>query len=96
MVCSDGILVGNRPHPRAWGTFARFLGKYSRELGVLSLEEAIRHMTSAPSQSLRLKERGLIKQGYFADLVVFDPRNIIDKATLTTPKKVQLVLMMYL
>jgi len=84
---SDGILVGDRPNPRAWGTFPRFIARYSRELGVLSLEEVIRHMTSAPAQRLGLSDRGLIKEGFAADLVVFNPETIADKATFEEPKQ---------
>jgi len=84
---SDGILVGDKPHPRGWGTFARFLGVYCRELGILSLEQTIRHMTSAAAQRLGLIDRGLLKEGLAADLVVFNPETIIDKATFNEPKK---------
>lgn len=87
MAGSDGILVGDKPNPRAWGTFPRFIARYSRELGVLSLEEIIRHMTSAPAQRLGLKDRGLVKEGYFADLVIFNPETIADKATFEKPKQ---------
>lgn len=85
--CSDGILVGEKPNPRGWGTFARYLGVYSRELSILSLEEVIRHMTAAPAQRLGLNDRGLIKDGLAADLVVFNPQTVIDKATFAEPKK---------
>ena len=84
---SDGILVGDRPHPRAWGTFARYLGVYCRELGIMSLEEVIRHMTAAPAQCLGLNDRGLVKEGLAADLVIFDPQTVIDNATFDEPKK---------
>jgi len=87
MAGSDGILVGDRPNPRGWGTFARYLGVYSRELGILNLEEVIRHMTSAPAQCLGLTDRGLIKEGLAADLVVFNPQTVIDKATFEEPKQ---------
>jgi len=86
-VCSDGILVGDRPNPRGWGTFPRYLGVYCRELGILRLEEMIRHMTSAPAQRLGLNDRGLLKEGLAADLVVFNPQTVIDKATFDEPKK---------
>lgn len=87
IACSDGILIGDKPNPRGWGTFARYLGVYSRELGILTLEEAIRHMTSAAAQRLGLTERGLVKEGLAADLVVFNPQTVIDKATFDEPKK---------
>ena len=87
IACSDGLLIGDKPNPRAWGAFARYLGFYSRELGVLSLEEVIRHMTAAPAQRLGLNDRGLVKEGLAADLVVFNPQNVIDKATFDEPKQ---------
>ena len=87
MASSDGLLIGDRPHPRGWGTFPRYLGVYSRELGILSLEETIRHMTSSPAQRLGLSDRGLVKEGFKADLVVFNPQTIADKATYTEPRQ---------
>ncbi len=84
---SDGILIGDKPNPRAWGTFARYLGVYHRELGVLGLEEVIRHLTAAPAQCLGLNDRGLVKEGLAADLVVFNPETVLDKATFDTPKE---------
>ncbi len=87
MAGSDGILVGEKPNPRAWGTFPRYIARYSRELGVLSLEEVIRHLTAAPAQRLGLHDRGLIKEGLAADLVIFNPQTIADKATFEKPKQ---------
>lgn len=88
MIGSDGSLQemgkGN-PHPRSYGTFPRVLGEYVRNRKVLSLEEAIRKMTSLPAQTLRLKDRGLIREGMWADLVVFDPEKVSDLATFTEP-----------
>lgn len=84
---SDGILVGDRPNPRAWGTFPRYIARYSRELGVLKLEEVIQHMTSSPAQRFGLSDRGLVKEGFAADLVVFNPETIADKATFEEPKQ---------
>ncbi|WP_067669078.1 N-acyl-D-amino-acid deacylase family protein [Nocardia miyunensis] len=84
---SDGLLVGDRPHPRAWGAFPRYLGRYVRELGVLGLEECVHHLTGRPAQRLRLRERGLIRPGYAADLVLFDPETITDTATFEHPKQ---------
>jgi len=72
-------------HPRAYGTFARVLGKYSREEKLFSLEEAIRRMTSLPAANLGLKKRGALKLGHSADVVVFDPATLIDKATYDQP-----------
>jgi N-acyl-D-amino-acid deacylase len=86
-VGSDGILVGDKPNPRGWGTFPRYLGFYCRELGLFRLEEITRHMTSAPAQCLGLKDRGLVKEGLIADLVVFNPETVIDEATFDEPKK---------
>ena len=86
-VSSDGILVGDRPNPRGWGTFPRYLGFYCRELGLFRLEEIIRHMTSASAQCLGLNDRGLIKENLIADLVVFNPETIIDEATFDEPKR---------
>lgn len=84
---SDALLVGDRPHPRAWGTFPRYLGHYVRELELLSLEDCVNHLTGRPAQRLRLRERGLIRPGYAADLVVFDPATVADTATFDNPKQ---------
>jgi N-acyl-D-amino-acid deacylase len=84
---SDGILVGEHPHPRGWGTFARYLAVYVRELGVLSLEECVRHMTSLPSQRLGLADRGLVRPGMAADLTIFDPAAVQDVATYDEPRR---------
>lgn len=83
---SDGLLVGRRPHPRAWGTFARYLARYARELGVLSLPECVRKMTSLPARRLGLRDRGIVRPGMVADLVVFDPDRVQDTATYENPK----------
>jgi N-acyl-D-amino-acid deacylase len=84
MVSSDGG-IGSR-HPRGAGTYPRVLGRYVRELHWLTLPEAIRKMTSLPAQRFRLNDRGLIRAGYKADLVVFDPNTIIDRATFQEPQ----------
>ncbi|MEV6659865.1 N-acyl-D-amino-acid deacylase family protein [Nocardia fluminea] len=84
---SDGLLVGARPHPRAWGTFPRYLSRYVRELGVLGLEDCVHHLTGRPAARLRLAERGLVRSGYAADLVVFDPATIHDTATFEHPQQ---------
>lgn len=86
-VGSDGILLGDRPHPRGWGSFPRYLGHYARDLELLRLEECVAHMTSLPAQRLKLKDRGLIARGFKADLVVFDPATIGDRATYDSPKE---------
>jgi N-acyl-D-amino-acid deacylase len=72
-------------HPRAFGTFARVLGKYVRDEKLIPLEEAIRRLTNLPASNLKLKKRGLVKQGFFADVVVFDPLKIRDRATFERP-----------
>ena len=81
----DGILGEKSIHPRAYGTFPRILGRYVREQGVLGLEEAVRKMTSLPARRIGLLDRGLLRPGAFADVTVFDPRTIIDKATFEAP-----------
>jgi len=73
------------PHPRAYGTFPRVLSKYVREEKVLTLEQAIYKMSGLPAMVLRLKDRGLIKEGYAADIVIFNPDSIKDKATYLQP-----------
>ncbi|GAA3010176.1 D-aminoacylase [Kitasatospora albolonga] len=83
---SDGLLVGARPHPRAWGTFPRYLGHYGRELGVLTLEQAVTRMTGRPARRLRLDRRGLVRPGFHADLVLFDPETVRDTATFDHPR----------
>ena len=83
---SDGILQGTKPHPRAYGTFPQYLGRYVRELGVLSLEECVAHLTSRPAARLRLPDRGLVREGYRADLVLFDPATVAPGATYDNPR----------
>jgi N-acyl-D-amino-acid deacylase len=73
------------PHPRAYGTNARVLGKYVREMGVITLEEAVRKMTSLPARTFGLRDRGLVREGFWADLVVFDPAKVSDQATFEKP-----------
>jgi N-acyl-D-amino-acid deacylase len=77
--------TNGQPHPRAYGSFARILGHYSRDLGLLPLEEAIRRMTSLAAERLGLDDRGRLAPGAFADVVVFDPATIIDRATFESP-----------
>ncbi len=83
-VCTDGLL-GGRPHPRVFGSFPRVLGKYVREEKALTLEDAIRKMTSKPAEVFGLERRGLLKPGYFADITVFNPDKVIDKGTFANP-----------
>ncbi len=78
---SDGIFTGGRPHPRGYGCFARFLGHYVREARVWTLEEAVQHLAGHPARRLGLADRGLVRPGMAADLVVFDPERIADRAT---------------
>lgn len=83
----QGPLSEGQPHPRNFGTFPRVLGHYVRDLKVLSLEAAIRKMTSLGAQRLGLRDRGLLREGYWADVVVFDPGRVADKATFEAPKQ---------
>jgi N-acyl-D-amino-acid deacylase len=84
---SDGVLAGEKIHPRAWGSFARYLGHYTRELGLLSVEECVAHLTGRPAAVLGLRDRGLVKEGYAADLVLFDPAAVDAKATFERPRQ---------
>jgi N-acyl-D-amino-acid deacylase len=81
----EGVFLNNSTHPRAYGNFARLLGKYVRDEKVISLEEAIRKLTSLPASNLRIQGRGQLSPGYFADIVVFDPTAIQDHATYEEP-----------
>ncbi len=80
-----GALSYGKPHPRSYGTFPRVLGHYSRDEKVTTLEDAVRKMTSLPASRLRLRDRGVIREGAAADLVVFDPARIVDRATYDDP-----------
>ncbi len=82
---AEGVFLESNPHPRAYGSFARLLGKYVREEEVISLEEAIRKLTSLPAENLGIRRRGRLAPGHFADVVVFDPRTIQDHATFAEP-----------
>jgi len=81
----DGVFIKTSTHPRAYGNFARLLGKYVRDEHVIPMEEAIRKLTSFPAATLRLKDRGRLQKGYFADVVVFDPKTIADHSTYEKP-----------
>jgi N-acyl-D-amino-acid deacylase len=81
----EGVFLKSNPHPRAYGNFARFLGRYVRDQKVVRLEEAVRRLTSLPATNLQLQRRGALKPGYFADVVVFDPNTIQDHATFDKP-----------
>ncbi len=81
----EGLFLNSNPHPRAYGSFARVLAKYVRDENVISLEEAIRKLAALPAQTMRINRRGELEQGYFADVVVFDPDTIQDHATFVEP-----------
>ena len=81
----EGIFLKSSTHPRAYGNFARLLGKYVRDEKIISLQEAVRRLSGLPATNLGLKDRGFLKQGYFADVVIFDPATIADKATFDQP-----------
>jgi N-acyl-D-amino-acid deacylase len=85
MIGSDGLPHDRHPHPRLWGTFPRVLGHYARELGLFSLEEAVRRMTALPAAVFGLEGRGRLAPGAYADLVVFDPEEVVDLATFEAP-----------
>ena len=87
MIGSDGLPHDDHPHPRLWGTFPRVLGHYSRKLGLFPLEVAVHKMTGLAAKTFRLKGRGVLAAGSFADLVVFDPETVIDRATFEDPKQ---------
>jgi N-acyl-D-amino-acid deacylase len=82
-ICTDGDLAGT--HPRGFGTYPRFLGHYVREQQVVSLEEGVRKITALPAEQVGLTERGRIEPGFYADLVLFDPATVIDRATPEEP-----------
>lgn len=84
-LAAEGVFLKSNPHPRAYGNFARLLGKYVRDEKLIPLEEAVRRLTSFPAETLKLDRRGALKPGYFADLVVFDPATIQDHATYERP-----------
>lgn len=83
--CTDGLLAPGKPHPRLYGSFPRILGKYVREEKVMSLEDAVRKLTFKAAEAMNLKNRGLLKEGYFADITIFDPNTIEDKGTFIDP-----------
>ncbi len=82
---TEGVFLLSNNHPRAFGTFARVLGKYSRDEGIIPLKEAIRRMTSLPAANIQIRDRGQLTEGYFADIVVFDPATVSDHATFPEP-----------
>ena len=86
MYITDGIYLGSSPHPRGWGTYPKVLREIVREKQWITLEDAVRRMTSYPARRYGLKDRGVVKEGYAADLVVFDPLTVSDRATFAEPK----------
>ena len=87
MIGSDSIHIGSVPHPRAYGTFPRFIGRLRRQFDVISLEEMIQRVSNNPAITFNLSKRGLIKEGNFADIVIFDEDKMIDTATYDDPKQ---------
>ena len=85
MFGSDSIPIGSLPHPRAYGCFPRFLGRLRRMYGKLSLEQTVQRMTENPARRFGLQRRGVLKEGNFADIVVFDADHVIDNATYDDP-----------
>jgi len=83
----EGAFLRSSTHPRAYGNFARLLGKYVRDERVISLAEAVRRLSGLPATNLELDHRGFLKQGMFADVVVFDPNTIADVATFEKPQQ---------
>jgi N-acyl-D-amino-acid deacylase len=86
-IAPEGVFLLSQPHPRAYGTFARVLGRFVRDERAAPLEDVIRRMTGFPAANLRLDRRGLLRPGYFADVVVFDPASVADHATYTEPHR---------
>jgi dihydroorotase/N-acyl-D-amino-acid deacylase len=84
---TDGPLSHSKSHPRGWGSYPRILGRYVREQKLMSLELAIHKMTGMPAANVGLKQRGLIREGYFADITIFDPQTVIDRATFEQPNQ---------
>jgi len=82
---AEGVFLLSNPHPRAYGSFVRVLGKYVREEKVISLGEAVRRLSAFPADNLGLRQRGRLEPGYFADVVVFDPATVSDNATFQEP-----------
>ncbi|MCC6179086.1 MAG: D-aminoacylase [Chloroflexi bacterium] len=87
MIGSDAIVIRGKPHPRTWGTYPRVLGHYARDVGLFSQAEAVRKMTSFPARKFNLWDRGLVRPGLAADLVVFDAARVLDRATYEDPEQ---------
>jgi N-acyl-D-aspartate/D-glutamate deacylase len=84
---TDGPLAGSKSHPRGWGSYPRILGRYVRDEKLLSLESAIHKMTGAPAARVGLRDRGVLKEGMFADITIFDPAKVVDTATFESPNQ---------
>ncbi|MEK6279068.1 MAG: D-aminoacylase [Acidobacteriota bacterium] len=84
---TDGPLSRSKSHPRGWGSYPRILGRYVRDEKILTLPQAIHKMTGAPAKRVGLRERGLLREGYYADITVFDPQRVIDRATFEVPNQ---------
>jgi N-acyl-D-amino-acid deacylase len=84
---TDGPLAGSKSHPRGWGTYPRILGRYVRDEHLMPLELAIHKMTGLPASNVGLRQRGLLREGYFADITIFDPKTVIDRATFEEPNQ---------
>ena len=84
---TDGPLSGAKSHPRGWGSYPRILGRYVRDQKVLTLEKAVQKMTGMPANRVGLKDRGQLREGMFADIAIFDPRTVIDRATFENPNQ---------
>jgi N-acyl-D-amino-acid deacylase len=87
MVGSDALASQRYPHPRAYGTFPRLLGRLRRQFGIITLEQMVQRLADNPARRFGIKKRGRIEKGYYADLVVFDPETVIDTATYDDPKQ---------
>jgi N-acyl-D-amino-acid deacylase len=87
MIGSDGLPHDKHPHPRLWGTFPRVLGHYSRELGLFPLEEAVRRMTGLPAAWFGFRDRGVLRVGAYADVVIFDPETVRDAGDFVDPAR---------
>jgi N-acyl-D-amino-acid deacylase len=87
MIGSDGLAMGSRPHPRLYGTFPRVLARYARDAGLMTLEEGVHRMTGMSAAKFGLKERGQVRPGFYADLVIFDPSSLLDTATYDQPRR---------
>ena len=83
--CFDGVTAKGKPHPRGFGSFPRVLGRYVREEGLISFEEAVYKMTGLPAETFGIKLRGVIAEGYFADITIFDPDKVVDNASFDNP-----------